>query len=72
MPEDIGDTILEVLEVGASFQAGDEPSHKHSSKLGLRSGGAPLWVSCDVEGVLFFPVENCGAESTFLDTALHS
>ena len=62
MAEDIGDAVLEVLEVGAGFEAGNVAAHEDAAELRLGSGGSPLWVASNVKWIVLLPVEDGGAE----------
>ena len=69
MSENVGHAVLEVLGVGAGFKTSDVTPHEDSTELGLRGRGSPLRVAGDVEGVVFFSIEDGGAEVGVLDGA---
>jgi hypothetical protein len=69
MPGHVGDALLEVLHMGAGLEACDVPAHEDAAQLWAGGRGLPLRVACDVEGVIFIPVEERGPQAAIFDAA---
>ena len=69
---DIGHALLEVLHVGACFEASNVAAHKHPAELWAWCRGVPFRVASDVERVVLLAVEKSGAKAAVDDAAAHA